>query len=308
LNKPINDPAVVAAGFTPPYPNFVASFPYTPTLAQALRPFPQYSGLDLGPENGPGFGGSANIGHSTYHALEIKLNKQLSQGLYMLTSYTWSKKLTDADSSWGGSFSTAARDTYNRKIEKALSPTNPPHRLTTAFTYELPIGPGKHFLNAKGPAGKILGGWQLNGVLTYQAGFPVYITGPNNLFLFNYLNTPNRVPVVNPKLFPGGKFDPAKDTYLSRAAFASAAPFTFGTAPQVLPNVRDFPLFNEDLGIMKRFYIREAMNLEFRSEWFNAFNRANFNPPNAMIGTAQAGVISSTLPARIIQMAVKLTF
>src|SRR5207253_4144858 len=96
LNKPINDPAVVAAGFTPPYPNFVASFPYTPTLAQALRPFPQYSGLDLGPENGPGFGGPANIGHSTYHALEIKLHKQLSHGSYKLTPYTLPKIPTDS--------------------------------------------------------------------------------------------------------------------------------------------------------------------------------------------------------------------
>ena len=311
LNKPINDAAVVAAGFTPPYPNFVASFPFTPTLAQALRPFPQYAGLDLGPENGPGFGGSGNIGHSTYHALQIKLNKQLSQGLYMLTSYTWSKKITDADSSWGGFFSTAARDTYNRKIEKALSVSNPPQRLTSAFTYELPIGPGKHFLNAKGPAGKILGGWQLNGVLTYQAGFPVYITGPNNLFLFNYLNTPNSVPGVNPKLFPGGKFDPARDIYLNRAAFASAAPFTYGTAPQVLPNVRDFALLNEDLGLMKKFNIRERTNLEFRTEWFNAFNRVRFGIPNGSwnpTGVAFGRVSSQANSPRYVQFALKLNF
>src|SRR5205807_2436570 len=112
------------------------------------------------------------------------------------------------------------RDTYNRKIEKALSVSNPPQRLTSAFTYELPIGPGKHFLNAKGPAGKILGGWQLNGVLTYQKGFPLFITGPNNLFLGNYVNTPNSVPGVPIKLFQGGKFDPARDIYLNRAALA----------------------------------------------------------------------------------------
>ena len=141
LNQPINSPAVVAAGFKLPYPNFVQSFPNTPTLAQALRPFPQYAGINLGPNNGPGISGSANTGHSTYHALQWKVQKQLSQGLFLLTAFTWSKKITNADSGWGGFNSTSTRDAFNRGLEKAISPSNPPRRLTSAFTYELPFGP-----------------------------------------------------------------------------------------------------------------------------------------------------------------------
>jgi len=131
------------------------------------------------------------------------------------------------------------------------------------------------------------------------------------LFLFNYLNTPDSVLGVNPKLFQGGKFDPARDIYLNHAAFASPAPFKFGTAPQVLPNVRDFPLFNEDLGIMKRFYIRENINLEFRNEWFNAFNRVRFGIPNGSWNPTGVGfgvVSSQANSARYIQFALKLNF
>src|SRR5439155_14611502 len=107
LTKPIADPAVAAAGFGPPYPGFTGS------LAQALRPFPQYAGI--------GYNNSANMGNMTYHSLQIKVEKQMCHGLYLLSSYTWSKTLTDANSSLSGFFSTGARDQYTRGLEKALA-------------------------------------------------------------------------------------------------------------------------------------------------------------------------------------------
>jgi hypothetical protein len=66
--------------------------------------------------------------------------------------------------------------------------------------------------------------------------------------------------------------------------------------------------FNVDLGVVRHFSLLERLGLDLRGEFFNAFNHANFNTPNVSIGTAQAGVISSTLPARIIQLAAKVTF
>src|SRR6266478_3289745 len=166
LNQPINSPAVAAAGFNMPYPNFVQSFPNTPTLAQALRPFPQYAGVNLGPNNGPGISGSANTGHSTYHALQWKVQKQLSQGLFLLTAFTWSKKITNADSSWGAGNLAAStsqvRDTYNQRLEKALGASHIPLRFTGVFIYELPFGPGRKFAHGGGPVvRKILQGWQI---------------------------------------------------------------------------------------------------------------------------------------------------
>jgi hypothetical protein len=79
-------------------------------------------------------------------------------------------------------------------------------------------------------------------------------------------------------LVPHSSFDPHKDVYLNINAFQAPLPFSYGNAPAVL-NVRGFPLFNEDLGIMKRTYIKESANVEFRFEMFNAFNRVRFGSP-----------------------------
>jgi hypothetical protein len=265
LTRPIDDPAVVAAGFSRPYPGFRGS------LAQSLRPFPQYNNVDTNR--------SENVGNSSYHSLQVKLEKQFSGGLFLLSSYTWSKTLTDSSSALSGFFSTTARDQYNRRLEKALSVFDVPHRVVMAFNYELPIGPGKPIGNVSGAVGKIIGGWQVNGILNYQTGEPIGVGVNNTLPLFNSRNLPNVVPGVDPIAADKSTFDPAKDVLLNRAAFAEPAPFTFGNAASVLPNARTFSLFNEDFGIMKRTFITETANLEFRFEMFNAFNRVRFGGP-----------------------------
>ncbi|MEO8662434.1 MAG: carboxypeptidase regulatory-like domain-containing protein, partial [Bryobacteraceae bacterium] len=197
LNKSIYDPAVAAKGFTAPYSGFVGS------LAQALRPFPQY--LGVGQQN------TSNVGNATYNSLQVKMEKQFSKGLFLLTTYTFSKSITDANSSLGGFFSPGARDQYNRSLEKALAVYNSPHRFVTAFNYELPIGPGKALLNVKGPIGKVLQGWQVNGILTYNSGTPIQIGVNNTLPLFNGGNTPDSVTGQDPRTgVSGGSFDPAK--------------------------------------------------------------------------------------------------
>jgi Carboxypeptidase regulatory-like domain len=293
LTQPIDDPAVVAAGFAPPYPGFSGS------LAQALRPFPQYSGI--------GTTNSANMGNSTYNSLQMKVEKRFSNGLFLLSSYTWSKTLTDASSALSGFFSTSARDQYNRRLEKALAFSDVPSRLVVAFNYELPIGPGKPHANVTGVAGKILGGWQINGIMSYQSGTPISAGVNNNLPLFNDRNLPNVVPGVNPK-FDTSNFDPAQDLYLNVKAFAEPAPFTYGNAASIL-NVRTFPSYNEDFGIMKRTVIHEDMNIEFRFEMFNAFNRHIFGAPSSNVSDPFSfGKITSASGGRQGQFALKFNF
>ncbi len=279
LTDDINSPAVVAAGFTPPYAGFTGS------LAQALRPFPQYTGV--GVEN------SAMIGNATYHSLQLKAEKRYTSGLWILAAYTWSKTLTDSSSQLGGFFSSSARDNYNRRLEKALATYDVPSRLVVAFNYELPIGAGKPFVN-HGLASKIIGGWQVNGILTYQSGVPISISANNTLPLFNSVNTPNSVPgqrVENPV----SGFDPGKDVLLNSSAFSDPAPYTFGTAPQILPNARSFPVYNEDFGLQKKFFIREpSMYFELRFEMFNAFNRVVFaSPSGTNFDNANFGQVTS---------------
>jgi hypothetical protein len=276
LEDSITAPAVVAAGYKPPYAGF------TGTLAQSLRPFPQYIGV--GVEN------SAGIGNSTYNALQVKLEKRLTSGLFMLAAYSWSKTLTDSSSSLGGFFSTSSRDAYHLSLEKALAYYDVPSRLVVGFNYELPIGPGKPFLN-QGIASKILGGWQVNGILSYQSGIPIVVSANNTLPLFNGAQSPNSVLGQQPGKSCSG-FDPATGLLLNPAAFSTPGVNQFGTSAQVL-NARQCPVYNEDLGLIKRFYIKESMFFEFRFEMFNAFNRVIFGAPAASINNSNFGQVSS---------------
>ena len=265
LNRNIADPAVAAAGFSRPYASFNGS------LAQSLRPFPQYSGLAAT--------NSANFGNMTYNSLQMKVEKQFSQGLFFLSSFTWSKTLTDASSALSGFFSTSARDNYNRKLEKGLAQFDVPARLVVAFNYELPIGPGKPAGgNATGAAAKILGGWQINGIMAYQSGAPIGVGVERTPCLYSTLATfPTWFPAWIPSWTRATLILQGISTWTSKR-FKTPAPFTFGNAPSLL-NVRAFPSYNEDFGIMKRTYIKEQMNIEFRFEMFNAFNRHIFGAP-----------------------------
>ena len=265
LTLPIDDPAVAAAGFSRPYPSFKGP------LSQALRPFPQYNGLILTQ--------SGNVGQSSYHSLQMKVEKEFSNGLFFLTSYSWAKTLTDSSSALAGFFSTGARDQFNRGVEKALALYDVPHRVVTAFNYELPFGEGKAIGgNAKGALNKIIGGWQLNAIMSYQSGTPLLVTQNNATPIFASKQMPNMLSGVDVEL-DRSNFDPATDRVLNINAFENTGRFVIGNAPSVLPNARSFPLYNEDFGILKRTPIAETVMIEFRFEVFNAFNRVRFAAP-----------------------------
>ena len=143
---------------------------FSGTVGQALRPFPQYGGIDTDCC-------LENVGQSTYHALLAKVERRFHNGLNLLASYTFSKTITDADSALptfaqfsGGSL---VQNSYNLKGEKSLSYQDIPHTLVVSYIYELPVGKGKKFLNKSGLADKVLGGWQVGGVQRYQSGQPI---------------------------------------------------------------------------------------------------------------------------------------
>ncbi len=142
------------------------------TLGQALRPTPQY-GQELNSQNRRFYEGT---GFSTYHALQLKVDKRFGSGLGFLVAYTWSKTLTDAESQFS-EFSGFTADPYNRKAEKSYSINDYPHNLVTNWVYELPFGPGKKFAKAGGPAGEIVGGWKIAGIQQYQTA------GPGSMYL-----------------------------------------------------------------------------------------------------------------------------
>lgn len=265
LNSSITSPAVVAAGFKPPYAGF------TGTLAQALKPYPQYFALTpLGDA----------IGNSSYNALLVKAEKRYSSGFQYLVSYTWSKTL--ADSALTATGRAGPQDTFNRRVEKALSPYDIPRNLIVSFTYQLPWGPGTPLLS-EGLAGHILGGWAISGILNYMSGFPISVSAPNTLPLGNkrlgavYLGGPIETETSgrgNTTLANGLTGQKGSVT-LNRAAFGFPAPFTFGDT-FILPNVRNIGRASENLALAKRQVFFEKYLFELRMELFNAFNRKEF--------------------------------
>jgi hypothetical protein len=178
------------------------------TVGQLLRPFPQYFTISTSCC-------LENLGQSTYHALEAKVERRFRNGLNLLASYTFSKTLTDADSAFHtlsgfNSHNFGAQNPYNLKGEKGLSYQDIPHTFVLSYLYEFPVGPGKRYLN-HGVASKILGGWQVGAVHRYQSGSPTVIE--ENFDTFNpYFQGQfrfSRIPGVSP--FGSGSWGPSQE-------------------------------------------------------------------------------------------------
>jgi hypothetical protein len=296
LNADISDPAAIAAGITPPFPGFTGS------VAQALRPFPQY--LDIVNWQEP-------TGSSKYHALQMKLQKRFSRGLSFLVSYTASKTLSNAGTNSFSSGIARPPLTEERGLEWAVAGNDIPQNLVTSFVYELPFGPGKPIADKGGALGKVIGGWQVAGIARYFSGTPIGISGGPSLPIFGGPNRPNWVAGVDVRTnVSPGDFDPARDRYLNLDAFSSPAPFSRGNVGPLLPSTRGFTTLNEDLSIFKRVPIREQLEVEFRAEFYNAFNRVVFgNPSSDWNSPASFGQVGSTATdPRQIQFMLKIHF
>lgn len=299
LTQNINSAAAVAAGFRPPYPGFNGS------VAQALRAYPQFTDIRnlLQP-----------TGWNKYHSLQARIQRRYSNGMTMLIAYTFAKNFIHGPgfTGWGDDASGARPlDTANRRIEKRLAPNDVPHNFIMSWNYELPFGRGKKWLGSVGrPANLLVGGWQLNAIHEYRAGTPIFVGGGGAMPLFGGGNRPDRVPGVDPKTgISHGSFDPARDRYLNINAFAQPAPFTFGNAAPNYSNLRNFGFRNENLSVLKNFGIMEGHNLQFRAEFFNAFNRVNFGGTGANINAPAAfGRITGAAPPRSIQLVLKYVF
>ncbi len=232
-----------------PYTNFLNDFGPAATVAQALRPFPQYQTEDLDTSF------SANPwGNYSYEALQIQVTKRYGSGLTVLSNYTWSKNLTDADSdyapqeAWNGGVG-GMFDPYDPKKEKTYSEFDQPQQFKIAYTYELPFGKGKKWGgNVNKLTDVAIGGWTLGGVDTYSTGFPLFVQ-ENNWTAGTFAGQatggnarPNVVPGANPNGFFGklGSYKFGTTAKINPAAFTQAPNYTFGNAPKTLGNVRNF--------------------------------------------------------------------
>ena len=273
LTQSVTSAAAVAAGIKVPYPGFTGS------VAQALRPYPVYQAIT---------NNSNPNGNSTYSALQVKYTKRMSHGMTALVAYTWSKTISDGDISAGGG--PAGQDFYNRRLEKAIADYDVPQLLTLAYTYELPFGKGKKYLNSGGVAAHILGGWQLNGIQSYQTGTPVQLTVNNTLPIFNGALRPNLVGGTPMTL---DHPDPLANPWFNKNAFSIPGNYQFGNAARSYNELRAPNSYNESLGLMRRIAIKERLTLTLRGEFFNTFNRVVFGAPAANLSAANFGRVSS---------------
>ena len=298
LQRNITDPLVVAQGFKLPYASFRG------TLAQALRRFPQYQGVNVV---------DAPAGNSTYHAFLLKAEKRFSNGLQFLLSYAFSKTLTDV--AFDGGEGNAPQDANNRRAEKSLANTDVPNRLVLSYAYDLPFGKGKKF-GVSNRWNWAIGGWNVAAIQTYSAAGPLRITTPNSLPIFNGYLRPNRVEGVGIRTGPGfGSFQPLNslsgqqgDLYLDRNAFSIPQPFTLGSLGLFLPDVRGFASRSEDISLVKKFRLKEQWSTELRADFFNAFNRRNLNAPVTDLSNPNFGRITGGGAARTIQLGWRMDF
>ena len=278
----------------------------TVQYGQLLLPFPQYTaGLDPG----------AYIGNSSYQALQAKVQKRFANGGTALAAYTFSKIITDVETltSWldSGTGVGGIQNWYNMKGEYALSSFDSRSRLTFSYVEDLPIGRGKTLLpNVHGLADKLISGWGINGLTTFQDGFPLALTASPNITGFNTGLRPNVTAGCNPVI--GGAIQRRLTEYFNTSCYSVPASFTFGGESRTDPVLRGPGTNNWNASIYKFTGITERFRLEFRAEAFNLFNRVQFGNPGTGATTAAGntfGIISSQLNTpRLIQLALKLTY
>jgi len=175
-----------------------------------------------------------------------------------------------------------------------------------SYVYELPFGPGKRYLNAGGAVGKIVGGWQVNGITTFRTGEPLQISGGNTSALDAGTQRPNWNG-QNPTL--SGSITGRLNHYFNTSDFAFNPLYSFGNAPRVMPDLYGPGTDNWSISVFKNTQLSERFKLQFRAESFNVFNRVQFGNPATNITLSTFGVISTQANlARDVQLALKLMF
>jgi len=253
-------------------------------------------------------------GESNYNALQAEVTQRFSHGLQFRVNYTFSKSLDNHSSSFLGNEGLGGATTYldprNPQRDWGPSNFNIASRVAGNFSYELPLGKGKAILgDASGVANSVVGGWQLNAIVSAQTGFPFTPLVGFNQSANGDTRNPDRVS-VNPN-FSGPVIEGSPNQWFNPAAFLLPAAGTFGTAGRDILTAPG--LLEVDCSLFKTFHLGERASLQFRGEFFNVLNHTNFGWPVVSTFTSSgavspsAGLITSTLStSRQIQLGLKL--
>ena len=262
---------------------------------QRSRPFPQFSDVQIQ---------SPTFGNSRYYAGMVRYQKRYSRGLSLGGHYTWSRFFTDANDpgSTLGNNGNPYSNAYNRGADWGNAANDIRHRFSLSGVYELPFGKGKRWAST-GPARFVIGDWSISGVATVQTGPPCTITTQTNTTNAFSAGALRADVSKNPNL-PTDQQTVAR--WFDTSAFSQPAPFTFGN--QGVGLVRADGVVNFDISAQKGFRITEKVRAELRGESFNTFNHTNLGVPGLTFGGAGFGVVSSSGPARALQVGARIAF
>jgi hypothetical protein len=275
-----------------PYSNFNG------TIAQMLRPFPQYSGVsDTFPM----------IGNGSYSSLQLTMSKKMAAGLVANVAYSFAKEIDDIGS---------ARTAYNLQLEKAVGTVDQRHVLNATFVYLLPFGKGHHLGDGNAVVRSLVGGWQISGITTTASGAPLgplagTCNAPNTGSCYASFNPTFSGPVnINGYWGDGNVFGSSPTTYIAKGAFVDPAAFTFGNTPRTLPfGLRTPRTLNQDMSLRRQFAFRERLKLAIQADFFNLTNRTQFGGIGTNIDSSNFGTVSTQANSpRKIQLAARLSF
>ncbi|HXQ70855.1 MAG TPA: TonB-dependent receptor [Pyrinomonadaceae bacterium] len=270
-----------------------------PGLPFVPRPDPRFDDVDL----------LESRANSSYNALQTRFQQRLARGFTALASYTWSKSIDDASNF----FSSAGdpnfpQNSFDVAAERGRSNFDVRHRLSVSYSWALPFGKSRRYLDDNGWLSTVLTGWETYGIVTVQSGRPFTVallpeidnSGTGRSILgFGNNDRPNVV--GNPELS-----NSTTSQWFNTSAFAFPAPGSFGNAGRNILNGPGFQ--NVNVSLMKNTALSERLNLQFRAEAFNLFNHPNFNLPDNFLGSPTFGRITSARDPRHIQFGLKLLF
>jgi hypothetical protein len=256
-----------------------------------LRPFNHYT--DIGRFRDA-------VGDSVYHGLTVRLDKRLGQGLIFQAAYTVSKQIDNVQERFGGR--TGFIDPNNLSLSRSIGDYDRPQMLVLNYIYEFPLGPGKRWLG-RGWGGRLLGNWQISGITNFFSGLPVVITAPANTRLPGIGATSVR---LKSPVLPEG--EQTINRWFDTSAFAIAPPFSLGSDSRTQPNLREPGARSFNISLSRSQRIKERVNLQFRAEFYNAFNITQFGGPVGDVNSRDFGKILSSGGGRNIQFGLRLTY
>jgi hypothetical protein len=241
-------------------------------------------------------------GVSSYNGLLAKLQKRLSQGLYFLASYTFSKSLDYC--SEGGACSNV-QNPYDLRSSWGPSDFDIRQMFVLSGTYQVPVGRGRHFLGSSGKlVNALAGGWSISGIQSVTTGLPFSVLAGADVANVGEPTNRQRANLVGD---PFTGFKQSRLEWFNRAAFQEPATYTYGNSGKNI--MRGPRRVNLDFGAHKAFSMTEKTQLQFRAEFFNALNHTQFGLPAATAsGGENLGLITTANPPRIIQFALKFSY